>query len=247
VNRTGAVATSTIMNLIRWGSAIAIVGLACGPGSASTSGDGGGSGSGGDVSASEGTTASASTGGDSSGVVTSMGASESTTTGGVANVCPCTQVPAEDPYDCSYELVGAELPHCGWAPICDEVTVDCARAGTDLYDCTAELVYAEEALACALTALRDRTNGALLIEGDTDFGLYTDQSKTVIWILPDDVAATGDCFGTDVGGEWTHVYAVTLAPADHFADCLDLAAPSDRYDCLFAGVSNEATPLSACG
>lgn len=163
-------------------------------------------------------------------------------TTGAPALCGCAGAPAE-PLDCDDDAtLWAHVPECALAEPCGRVTVECPRPGADLYDCQNELVFAEDALDCVLTAMRDRTPGRFIIEGNVS-GNHGYRLTHTLRLPGGEAAVTSTCtsgiegsIGGSLGG---------LAPASFFTDCLGQADPDLRYACLFTGVLDKVG-LPAC-
>ena len=160
---------------------------------------------------------------------------------GTPAMCGCGVAPEQASCDDEATL-WAFVPECPGALPCERVTVRCPRPGADLYDCQNELVFAEEALDCVLTAMRDRTPGRFVLEGTVSgnhgyhetYGLHLTGGETAVLST-----CTGGIVGSIAGAQGT-----LLAPK-FFADCLALENPQLRYACVATGVDQQ-TSLPAC-
>lgn len=215
------------MRTIALGFASCLVLLgACGPGT--EPGDGSGGGTAGDSSNS---TDAGTTGPGATGVA------ESTATGGDALLpagCSCRE-PLEQAPTCEEQ----SRSQCTGDLLCPDVIGSCARPSADLYACEGELTYGEEALACALAALRDRPPGKLAfdVENDTCGLEGCGSDRTEITIVPDDRAVVRHCVQSPISAESSSSTYDTLAEPAYFDECLSLTTVRERYECMVAGIT----------
>ncbi|HWB80933.1 MAG TPA: hypothetical protein VG755_38485 [Nannocystaceae bacterium] len=199
--------------------------LACGPSVAPTTSTGSGGGSASETTASTGASASS----------TTDAADSSTTDATPPPFCACRMPAAEG------ECEDVARSSCDGDDLCATVLVRCAH--TDIYyPCDGTMTYDEEALACALVALRDRTAGLLRIDAESDeCGLEGCAHSLIEIALADDGRVqVQSCGQSPIGGASSHARAGTLAPPEHFTACLELGEPADRYACMFAGITADA-------
>jgi hypothetical protein len=149
-----------------------------------------------------------------------------------------------DGQPCGTEELVAWIPGCPEAEPCSRLTVECSRPGVDLYYCKAELVFDEAAMQCMLETLRDGTPARLVLDGTMD-GIFSGQSMYVIHVLEGRMAVRAGCMQSDIGAQLYGPDLHTLADADYFTGCMDVAAPDDRYDCMLDGLG-EGTTLPEC-
>ncbi len=208
---------------------------ACGPESGTEETGGGGSSS----SGSSGGPGQSSTRG-TSGADTTAGESSSGGLGPAPEGCSC-RVPAESG-SCA-EIASSE---CAGEPLCAPIVVECSRPNPDMYACEAEYTYDEEALTCALEALRDRAAGTLSIDSENEVcGLEGCGSyRAQIAILADERVVLSSCNANPIQAESASSSLRQLAAPEHFEGCLALPAPADRYDCLFEGIPSD---MQICG
>jgi hypothetical protein len=179
---------------------------------------------------------------------TTQGPQDDGSTGTEAG-CACSTYDADagEEVPCNYETLEAEVAMCPATALCPEVTVQCEDPSADLYDCRPDLVYAEEALLCALEALRDGTEGTLRVQSNEDpGGIYTDQRRYVVRVLPGREAVVNSCMRTDVGAWYDAAHRVALGNADDFEACIDEPSPAMQYACLFGKVAQAGTDLPTC-
>ncbi|MCH9681100.1 MAG: hypothetical protein K0V04_06695 [Deltaproteobacteria bacterium] len=154
--------------------------------------------------------------------------------------CACVQ-PQDDGSSCS-DIAGVE---CQGAPLCDVVTVQCARANPDIYACRGDLAYDELALDCALQPLRDRTPGTVSIEADNSIcgleGCGSDETRIII--LDDGIAVVIACTANPIAAKASSASVVNLAASKYFDGCLRLATPAERFACMLDGL---AEPSALC-
>jgi hypothetical protein len=147
---------------------------------------------------------------------------------------------------CDAAALASWVPGCPDAQPCPRLTVACPRPGVDLYDCTMEYTYDDAATQCMLETLRDGTPARLEIDGLEDPGLFGGQSRYMVHVLEGRMAVRAGCLRNDVGvldfGPSLH----TLAEPDYFTGCIALPTPSERYDCLMAGLQGDAD-VPPCG
>jgi hypothetical protein len=182
-----------------------------------------------------------------SGATPTSSSGEAPTTGdattGSPALCQCSAF-TEAPGECDVDDdLWTQIPDCTFATICERVTVECPRPGADLYDCQDELVIAEDALTCALTAMRDRTPGRFIIEG-TAGGNHGYHETHGMRLRGDDTVVISECIGA-IGGS-VSAFEGTLALPAYFADCLAMVEPKLRHICLLDGLTTK-TSLPACG
>jgi len=215
-----------------------------------------------DGSGSAGTTASATTASSTNGITSTSSASsssgstsdptaasepttaDSTGTPPPEDACMCVE-PWPEEQACGTEELVAWVPGCPEAEPCSRLTVACPRPGVDLYDCTSELVYDEAAMQCMLETLRDGTLARLELDGTMDGGIFSSQSIYVIHVLEGRMAVRAGCFQSDIGAQLYGPDLHTLADADYFTGCIDMAAPDDRYECMMDGLG-EGAMLQEC-
>lgn len=206
---------------------------ACGP--RTQTGDGDGDGSAG------GTTSAGETDGPTT--TTDPGATsmvDSTATGGVEALpegCSCRE-PAEFPITCD-DVAHSE---CDGETLCPDVLGVCARPSPDMYACASELAYDEDAVACALAALRDRSPGKLAfdIENDTCGFEGCGSDRTELTIVPDDRVVVRRCAASPLSAESSSSSVDALAEPTYFDECLALASARERYECMVAGITRGA-------
>lgn len=147
--------------------------------------------------------------------------------------------------DCTAEALAEWSADCPQTQPCPRLTVECSRPGVDLYDCTAELAFDEPAMQCMLEVLRDDTPALLEIDGLEDGGIFSGQSLYLVHVVPtetdDRLALRTGCRQTDLGAEPYGPSPFILADADYFTACMDVAIPSERYDCMMNGLVAEAS------
>lgn len=221
--------------------------LAC-PSDDTVTGDGSGTGS---TSAPASTTDATSTNGitstssasGSSTTATDPTTADSTGDPSSPRACLC-EWPNELGFECNAEALAAWVPSCPEAQPCPRLTVECPRAGVDLYDCTSELAFDEAAMQCMLEVLRDGTPARLEIDGLEDNGAFSGQSLYLVHVLAletgDRAALRTGCMPIDLGAEPYGPTPFLLADSDYFTACMDVAAPAERYDCMMNGLAAEA-------
>ena len=115
------------------------------------------------------------------------------------------------------------------------MTYTCPRPQV-YYACELEYVYDEDALACALTALRDRTPGIISGGGQNPDGFCGLEGcgavSVTIAIAADGTAARQSCTGHPLEGESGSAGMGQLREPAFFQQCLDMPVVSDRYACL---------------
>jgi hypothetical protein len=200
---------------------------ACGPGT--KVGDGSGSHGSGGGSADE---ASSGPGGTS---VTTQ--ADSTATGGGAALpegCSCRE-PDEDAFSCAEEANS----DCAGEALCPDIYGVCSRPNPDLYMCASEYVYDEAELACAITALRDRTPGKLALDAENDIcGLEgCGSDRTEITIFADGGAVVRHCGSNPLSVESSTTTLDALAEPAYFDECLGLGTTTARYQCMVDGLT----------
>lgn len=221
--------------------------VACGPGvtedDALADGSGGAAGSDGATGENDDATGGGAGGADSTGAVDPSGGEDPTTgdetetTGDPAALpegCQCA-IP-DDRFSCD-DLATTE---CDGEVLCPTVTRDCARP-PDFYACDTEYEYDEDALECALTALRDRTIGKVEIAAENEVcgfeGCGTDRWR--IAIRGEDVAVVDDCSASPLGAEASYATLRQMAPSAFFEACLSMPSAAMRYDCMFDGLTDD--------
>jgi len=116
------------------------------------------------------------------------------------------------------------------------------------YPCALEYEYDEEALSCALTALRDRTPGLIIYGGEEPGGQCGLEGcpgrSTTVAIAADGTALSQSCRKEPLQDESGSAGVGPLWPPEYFQECLDRPVPSDRYACL-GDILETSTP--ACG
>ena len=149
---------------------------------------------------------------------------DSETTTGEA-LCQCI---LDDPEG---EWIDPSLPTCA-ASICPTV------AATFEFECDIDCVgeVDEEALLCALTALRDRTPGLVGWSLDIPNGGIRDNGY--IWIRGDGSAIWRKWEEMDLGFEASAAQIVALPSSDKYAQCLAESDPVVRFDCLRQSLSS---------
>lgn len=174
------------------------------------------------------------------------------TSGGVAaGPCSCVDASAFEGADdlegpgCNPDAIVSWVSGCPEAQPCSRLTAQCPRPGADLYDCTNEVVFDEAALQCVLETLRDGTPARLELDGLEDMGVFSGQSQYVVHVLEGRRVVRAGCQSVDTGvltfGPRTHV----LQEPEFFTDCMAMAGPRDRYDCITLGIG-EGEPLNEC-
>jgi hypothetical protein len=161
-----------------------------------------------------------------------------------AAICACApSFPARD--FCYVEDLAGWVPGCPQEQPCSRVLVSCPRPNQDLYDCTSELVFDEAAMQCMLETLRDGTPGQLVIDGLLDYGIRSGQSLYMVHVLEGRTAVRAGCIDFDFGHETYEPAMHELADPGYFTDCMTVAAPRERYECMMNGLG-EGTTLPAC-
>jgi hypothetical protein len=147
-------------------------------------------------------------------------------------------------FGCDYDLLAGQVSGCqGTTRLCPVVTVRCEEPSADLYGCGNALIYDEDALRCALGALRDGTPGLLEIEGTEDWGIFSGQRIHLVRIEPDESLLRNSCMGTDTGIEWSNTAKVRRADPSAFAACLEEPAAAPMYACMWDAIgAAEALP-----
>ncbi|HEY0135906.1 MAG TPA: hypothetical protein VGB85_17595 [Nannocystis sp.] len=175
------------------------------------------------------------TSGGTTGALTTTSSGDSTgdTTGADAT-CMCAAF-SEIEGGCANDSVWMHVAQCELDTICPPLTVQCPRPGADLYDCQGELVFAEDAMTCALAALRDRTPGRFIVEG-TEAGMFYFGTLYGLRLRGDEVAVVTECRSGE-GTGW-HASDRPLAPPAHFAGCLAMPKPLARHGCLLQGLGD---------
>ncbi len=186
------------------------------------------------------TMASAATSGPTSSSTTTSDSGDTT----AGQACSCAHPIENAAGECNYDALRAAATECSSNEPCGVVSISCPRPNPDLYSCGSEFVYDEEALACALTTLRDRTAAALAIDGTENYGIYSGQGKHLVRVFPDGTHNKSWCLGTDASTVQGHS-AGTLASPAHFAGCLDLPTAAGQYECLFEGLQYDKD-LATC-
>ena len=148
--------------------------------------------------------------------------------------CQCT-LPEED-LGCDALATTA----CDGEVLCETVTRSCARP-PDFYACDGAYEYDEEALDCALGALRDRTVGFIEVASENDVcgfeGCGTDRWR--ISIRGADVSVVERCSSSPLDAESSHGTLRQLAEPAFFEACLGMPSAAMRYGCLFDGLSDD--------
>lgn len=162
---------------------------------------------------------------------------DSTATGGSAVLpegCSCRE-PAEFPITCDDEAHS----DCDGEALCPDVFGVCARPSADLYACTSELAYDDDAVACALAALRDRAPGKLAfdIENDTCGLEGCGSDRTELTIVPDGRVVVRRCTSSPLSAESSRSSIDALAEPAYFDECLALTTARERYECMVAGIT----------
>ena len=158
--------------------------------------------------------------------------------------CICT-LPNELGPSCNAEALAAWVPDCPEVQPCPRLTVECSRPGFDLYDCTSELAFDEAAMQCMLEVLRDGTPARLEIDGLMDNGAFSGQSLYLVHVLgpqetaSDRLALRTGCMPLDLGAEPYGPTPHELADPGYFTGCMDMASPSERYECMMDGLGTE--------
>lgn len=219
--------------------------VGCGPSVGTNDGGGGGSGATGTTSPSASSTGATSHGVTGETAASGTGTRDDDTTTGATAPSPCACVtPTEVEFPTCDDVTRFE---CDLEPICGHLGYTCPRINRDFYLCSIEYEYDEAALACALTALRDRTPGLLTAGGEAEpcgfEGCGTDFD--MIAIAASETAMMQSCATEPLSGVvWAATRLARLAPPQYFQDCLDMPAAKSRYECLFDGLQER---VPACG
>lgn len=117
-----------------------------------------------------------------------------------------------------------------------------------LYDCVFDessewLRYSEMSLECGLIQLRDRTPGTLTWQSTRDYNITG--SRGLLQITADAQVLNHNCTYADVSAAFLKPTKVKLSPAGYFDDCLALPEPSQRWECMHAGIT-EIEPIPQC-
>lgn len=116
-----------------------------------------------------------------------------------------------------------------------------AARGLRLHDPRA--IRDEEAMQCMLEVLRDGTPARLEIDGLEDGGQFSGQSLYLVHVVPlptgDRAALRTGCRQTDVGAEPYGPEPFLLAESGYFTACMEVAVPSERYECMMNGLARE--------
>lgn len=176
--------------------------------------------------------------------ISSFEPSSSTAATTVAGVEPPTECGCLDEPDEAWSCSDVMVVSCDLEPSCPTVSYWCPRPNPDFYPCDNEYAYDEEALACALEALRDRTVGTLVIGGPNEVcgieGCGHDQRT--LSVTPTGEVVDASCSASPISASGS-ARLVTLAPAEHFAGCLELELPAARHQCLRQGLLD---PVAIC-
>lgn len=178
------------------------------------------------------------------------GAASSGSDGGAQDVAPppegCTCIDTAEAEEEGRLVSCSEnsLFDCGeQEDLCPVVAQRCPRAtGRQFYPCEIEFVIDEEALTCALEALRDRKRGVLRFGVPTDLcgweGCGWDFTELLL-LAESEVAATTCNEDPLAIVRSRRGQRGKLKPPEHFEGCLALELPDERWSCLFAGVTDE--------
>lgn len=175
----------------------------------------------------------------SAGSIGSTGSTGSTSGGGLLpEGCACREIP-DDTFTCDDRAP----TECQGGSLCPEIVGICPRPNPDLYACDIEYEYDEQALACALEALRDRTPGKITTETENSIcgleGCGSDQTE--ITIVPGERAVVRACTANPITAESSDSTLRELSPPAFFDECLALPTTNERYRCMFDGLQSTAT------
>ncbi len=174
---------------------------------------------------------------DASGPSSTSGAgetSETSETAGLPQACECV-TPSERPVSCE----DARTVQCALEPLCDPIVYECPRPNQDMYACDAEYEFDEDALTCALVALRDRAPGIITASGENDICGFEGcgDDRVELAITSDERVVSLRCSSSPISLESVSTSEDELAPPQHFESCLELAGGPARYSCLLDGLT----------
>ncbi len=116
----------------------------------------------------------------------------------------------------------------------DTMTYDC------IFDESGEwLRYSETSLECGLIQLRDRTPGTLTWQSTRDYNITG--YRGLLQITEEGQVLGNNCTYADVSSTFVEPNTVELKPAAYFDDCLALPEPSQRWQCMHAGITESDT------
>lgn len=204
--------------------------VACGPRAGTDEGDGAAGGTAGEAS-SAGSTAT------DPGMTSAVDSASTGAPAALPDGCSCREA-AEDPFTCDDLATSA----CDGPELCPDVIGTCARPSADLYACTSELAYDDEAVTCALEALRDRPSGKLAfdVENETCGLEGCGSDRTELTLVADDRVVVRRCASSPLWAESSSSFIDTLAEPAYFDECLTLATTRERYECMVAGITRGA-------
>jgi hypothetical protein len=101
-------------------------------------------------------------------------------------------------------------------------------------------------MQCMLETLRDGTPARLEIDGDMHFGFSGAQPLYLVHVLEGRTAVQAGCLAMGALAVESFPPGLhELADASYFTDCMAVAAPRERYECMMNGLG-EGTTLPAC-